>query len=96
MPRWFLCPGLYGSTSALLLHLFQSIDESPSGTCFAVFRKNGFACYPLSSVAFILMMPLILLRLFGRLYPALSGQVPSYHVARRQGVFYSGHLGYGM
>jgi hypothetical protein len=51
--------------SALLLHLFQSIDESPCGRCFAVFRKNGFACYPLSSVAIILMMSLILLRLLG-------------------------------
>jgi hypothetical protein len=44
-----------------LLHLFQSIDESSSGTCFAAFRKNGFACYPLLSAAFIFMMSLILL-----------------------------------
>ncbi len=29
-------------------------------------------------VAFIIMMSLILFRLFGRLYPALSGQMPSY------------------
>ncbi len=33
---------------------------------------------------------------FGRLYPALSGQMPSYHVVRRQGIFYSGHLGSSM
>ncbi len=37
------------------------------------------------------MMSLILFRLFGRLYPVLSGQMPSYHVVRRQGVSYSGH-----
>jgi hypothetical protein len=42
------------------------------------------------------MMSLILFRLFGRLYPALSGQMPSYHVVRRQGVLYSGHPGSGM
>ena len=57
----------------------------------AAFRKNGFAYFSLSLVAFILMMSLILFRLFGRLYPALSGQMPSYHVVRRQGVSYSGH-----
>jgi hypothetical protein len=62
----------------------------------AAFRKNGFACYPLSLVAFIFMMSLILLRLFERLYPALSGQMPSYHAVRRQGVLYSGHPGSGM
>ncbi len=56
-------------------------------------EKNGFACYPLLSVAFIFMMSLILFRLFGRLYPVLSGQMPSYHVVRRQGVSYSGHPG---
>ncbi len=39
------------------------------------------------------MMSLILFRLFGRLYPVLSGQMPSYHDVRRQGVSYSGHLG---
>ncbi len=43
------------------------------------FKKNGFAYYSLSLVAFIIiMMSLILFRLFGRLYPALSGQMPSY------------------
>ncbi len=46
----------------------------------AAFKMNGFACYSLLLVAFILMMSLILFRLFGRLYPALSGQMPSYHV----------------
>jgi hypothetical protein len=56
-------------------------------------EKNGFACYPLLSVAFIFMMSLILFRLFGMLYPVLSGQMPSYHVVRRQGVSYSGHPG---
>ncbi len=40
-----------------------------------------------------LWCPLILFRLFGRLYPVLSGQMPSYHVVRRQGVSYSGHPG---
>ncbi len=50
----------------------------------------------LSLVAFIIMMSLIRFRLFGRLYPALSGQMPSYHVVRRQGVLYSGHPGSGM
>ncbi len=39
------------------------------------------------------MMSLILVRLLGRLYPVLSGQMPSYHVVRRQGVSYSGHPG---
>jgi hypothetical protein len=39
------------------------------------------------------MMFLILFRLFGRLYPVLSGQMPSYHVVRRQGVSYSGYPG---
>jgi hypothetical protein len=39
------------------------------------------------------MMSLILFRLFGRLFPVLSGQMPSYHVVRRQGVSYSGHPG---
>jgi hypothetical protein len=39
------------------------------------------------------MMSLILFRLFGRRYPVLSGQMPSYHVVRRQGVSYSGHPG---
>jgi hypothetical protein len=34
------------------------------------------------------MMSLILFRLFGRLYPVLSGQMSSYHVVRRQGVLY--------
>jgi hypothetical protein len=62
----------------------------------AAFRKNGFAYYSLSLVAFILMMSLILFRLFERLYPALSGRMPSYHVVRRQGVLYSGHPGSGM
>ncbi len=81
------------STSALLLHLFQSKDESHSGTCFAAFRKNGLACNPLLAVAFIFMMSLILFRLFGRRYPVLSGQMPSYHVVRSQGVSYSGHPG---
>jgi hypothetical protein len=47
----------------------------------------------LLSVAFIFMMSLILFRLFGRLYPVLSGQMPSYYVVRRQGVSYSGHPG---
>jgi hypothetical protein len=42
--------------------------------------KNGFACYLLLSVAFIFMMPLTFFRLFGRLYPVLSGQMPSHHV----------------
>jgi hypothetical protein len=42
------------------------------------------------------MMSLILFRLFGRLYPALSGQMPSYHFVRRQGVLYSGHPVSGM
>jgi hypothetical protein len=54
----------------------------------AAFKKNGFACYSLSLVAFILTMSLILLRLLGRLYPALSGQMPSYYVVRRQGVIF--------
>jgi hypothetical protein len=76
-----------------LLHLFQSIDESSSGTCFAAFRKNGFACYPLLSIAFIFMMSFIFLRIFGRRYPVLSGQMPSYHIVRRQGISYSGHPG---
>ena len=62
----------------------------------AAFKKNGFAYYSLSLVAFIIMMSLILFRLFGRLYPALSGQMPSYHFVRRQGVLYSGHPGSGM
>ena len=62
----------------------------------AAFKKNGFAYYSLLLVAFIIMMSLILFRLFGRLYPALSGQMPSYHVVRRQGVLYSGHPGSGM
>ncbi len=63
----------------------------------AAFKKNGFANYSLSLVAFIIMMSLILFRLFGRLYPALSGQMPSYqHVVRRQGVLYSGHPESGM
>ena len=62
----------------------------------AAFKKNGFAYYSLSFVAFIIMMSLILFRLFGRLYPALSGQMFSYHVVRRQGVLYSGHPGSGM
>ena len=44
------------------------------------FQENSFACYPLLSVAFIFMMSLILFRLFGRLYPVLSGQMPSYHL----------------
>ncbi len=39
------------------------------------------------------MMTLILFRLLGGLYPVLSGQIPSYHVVRRQGVSYSGHPG---
>jgi hypothetical protein len=34
-----------------------------------------------------------LFRLFGRHYPVLSGQMPSFHVVRRQGVSYSGHPG---
>ncbi len=59
----------------------------------AIFRKNGFAFYPLLFVALILMMSLILFRLFGRLYSDLSGQMPSYCVVRRQGVLYSGHPG---
>ena len=59
----------------------------------AAFKKNGFACYSLSLVAFIIMMSLILFRLFGRLYPVLSGQMHSYCVVRRQGVSYSGHPG---
>ncbi len=80
------------STSALL-HLFQLIDECSSGTCFAAFRKNSFACYPLLSLAIIFMMSHFLFRLFGRLYPVLSGQMPSYHGVRRQGVLYFGHLG---
>ncbi len=62
----------------------------------AAFKKNGFAYHSLSLVAFIIMMSLILFRLFGRLYPALSSQMPSYHFVRRQGVLYSGHLGSGM
>ena len=49
------------------------------------FQENGFACYPLLSVAFIFMMSLILFRLLGRLYLVLSGQMPSYLVVRRQG-----------
>jgi hypothetical protein len=83
----------FSGSVMLLLHLFHSIDESHSGTCFAAFRKDGFACYPLLSVAFIFMMSLILFRLFGRRYPVLSGQMPSYHVVRRQSVLYSGHPG---
>jgi hypothetical protein len=47
----------------------------------------------LLSVAFIFMMSLILFRLFGRRYPVLSGQMPSYPVVGRQGVSYSGHPG---
>jgi hypothetical protein len=39
----------------------------------AAFKKNFFAYYSLLIVAFIIMMSLILFRLFGRLYPALSG-----------------------
>jgi hypothetical protein len=80
------------STSALLLHLIQSIDESHSGTYFAAFRKNGFACYPLLSVAFIFMMSLILFRLFGEALACFewSDAFLSY-VVRRQGVSYSGH-----
>ncbi len=72
---------------ALLLccTFFMLIAESSCGTCFAAFRKNSFACYPLLSVAFIFMMSLILFRHFGRRYPFLSGQMPSYHVVRRQG-----------
>ncbi len=62
----------------------------------AAFKKNGFAYYSLLLVAFIIMISLILFRLFGRLYPALSGQMPSYHVVRRQGVLYSGHPASGM
>ncbi len=62
----------------------------------AAFKKNGFAYYSLLLVAFIIMMSLILFRLFGGLYLALSGQIPSYHVVRRQGVLYSGHPGSGM
>ena len=63
----------------------------------AAFKKNGFdAYYSLSLVAFIIMMSLILFRLFGRLYLALSGWMPSYHNVRRQGVLYSGHPGSGM
>ena len=57
----------------------------------AAFKKNGFAYYSLSLAAFIIMMSLILFKLFGRLYPALSGQMPSYNVVRRQGILYSGH-----
>ncbi len=53
----------------------------------AAFKKNGFAYYSLLLVAIIIMMSLILFRLFGRLYPALSGQMPSYHVVRRQVVY---------
>ncbi len=60
------------STSALLLHLFQSIDESHSGTCFAALRKNDFARYPLLSVAFIFMMSLILFRLFWEALPCFK------------------------
>jgi hypothetical protein len=56
--------------------------KSFSGTCFAAFRENGFDCYPLLSVAFIFMISLILFRLFGKLYPVLSVQMPSYHVVR--------------
>jgi len=59
----------------------------------AAFRKNGFSYYSLLLSAFILMMSLILFRLFSRFYPVLSGQMPSYHVVRRQGVSYSGHPG---
>jgi len=62
----------------------------------AAFKKNGFAYYSLLLVASIIMMSLILFRLFGRLYSALSGQMPSYHVVRRQGVLYSGHPVSGM
>jgi hypothetical protein len=61
------------------------IDGSSCGTSFAAFRKNGFACCPLLSAAFIFMMSLILFRHFGRHYPVLSGQMPSYHIVRRQG-----------
>jgi hypothetical protein len=64
---------------------FMQIDESSCATCFANFRKNGFACYPLPSVAFIFIISLILFRHFGRCYPDLSGQMPSYHIVRRQG-----------
>jgi hypothetical protein len=39
------------------------------------------------------MMSLILFRIFGRRYPILSGQMPSYCVVRRQGVTYSVHPG---
>jgi hypothetical protein len=38
-------------------------------------------------------VPYPFLGFFGRLYPVLSGQMPSYHVVRRQGVSYSGHPG---
>jgi hypothetical protein len=61
------------------------IDECSCGTCFDAFRKNGFACHPLLSVAFICMMSLILFRHFVRRYPVLSDWMPSYHVVRRQG-----------
>jgi hypothetical protein len=33
----------------------------------------------------LVMMSLILFRLFGTPYPVLCGQMPSYHVVRRQG-----------
>ena len=33
--------------------------------CFADFRKNGFTCYPLLSVAFIFVISLILFRHLG-------------------------------
>jgi hypothetical protein len=60
------------------------VAESSCGTCFALFRKKGFACYPLLSVAFIFMISIILFILFGRNYPLLSGQMPSYNVVRKQ------------
>ena len=74
--------------SSAMLHLFLLIDESSCGTCFAVFRKIDFTCYPLLLFAFIFMMSLILFRHFGRRYPVLSGQMHSYHVVRKPG-----HLG---
>ncbi len=70
--------------ASVLRHCFMLLNESCHGTRFLGFRKNGLTCYPMLCCFYLCDVPYPSWA-FGRHYPILSGQMPSYFSVRRQG-----------
>ncbi len=68
-----------------LLHLFHANGWKLLWHIPCCFQEEWLCLLSFVVCCLYLMMSLYLFRHFGKCYPVLSGQMPSYHVFRRQG-----------